>query len=87
MLLTYMATLEDVVASGILHPFELPTWEKRLPLWPLYVADSLFEGANARRELDDPALARGGRSLRELSFRRFVIFDAPEGLPPAIFEE
>ena len=60
-----MATFESVVAAKVLHPFELPEWERRLPLWPLHVADDLYNWVSAKSEMHDQAFAKGGRLLRE----------------------
>lgn len=65
MLLTYMATIENVVAAQILHLFELPTWESRLPLWSLYVSNDLIQWTDTKAELNSPDFSRGGRTLRE----------------------
>ncbi len=82
LLLTYMATIERMIATKILHPFELPSWEGRLPLWPLYVSDDFSKWARAKKELDDPLFARGGRSLREHLTQAFCDFRCSRR-PPA----
>ncbi len=77
-----MATIESVVAAKILRPFELPTWEMRLPLWPLYVADDFFQWAKTETELDDLLYTKGGRSLREHLVQTFCDFRCSRR-PPA----
>ena len=62
-LLTYMATVAQAVASGTLEIFELPAWEKRLPIRPLYVARKFFDWVENKPELHDADREIGGRLL------------------------
>jgi hypothetical protein len=69
-----MATLDDAVASGCLALFELPDWEPRLPLRPLYVASEFFDWADDTPELHDMALAIGRRTLFDHLLQAFCEF-------------
>ncbi len=60
-----MATIDNMIASGALKLFDLPSWETRLPLWPLYIATEFEEWANLTPELVNPAEKIGGRFLVE----------------------
>ena len=55
--LTYMATNASVAITslervGVLHLFELPPWEERRPLWPLYLASGFLDWVEATPRLD-----------------------------------
>lgn len=76
-LLTYMATITSVIGNG-LELFELPHWEPRLPIKPLYVADGLFDWADDTAELHDKSLSIGGRTLFEHLFQAFCDFRCEE---------
>lgn len=54
-----------MVVKGVLQLFDLPPWESRLPLWPLYVTPALEAWANRTPELTDPTMKIGGRFLGE----------------------
>ena len=60
-----MATLDDVLASGHLEVFELPDWELRCPVRPLYVSQDFLDWADETPALHDSKLAIGGRTLFE----------------------
>ena len=60
-----MATLEEAVEAGVFDLFELPAWERRLPIRPLHVTRDLIRWADTTPQLHDPALKIGGRTLFE----------------------
>src|SRR5262249_12511547 len=60
-----MATIVDAVAAAVLEPFELPDWELRLPVRPLYVTPEFVDWADDSPQLHDKKLAIGGRILFE----------------------
>jgi hypothetical protein len=64
-LLTYMATLEDVVTAKVLERYPLPDWEARLPIRLLWVAYELWDWIDAQDDLHATDLAIGGRTLFE----------------------
>jgi hypothetical protein len=60
-----MATLEEVIAAAHLEAFELPQWDRRLPLWPLHVTPEFIKWADHTPALHDKKLAVGGRTIFE----------------------
>ena len=64
-LLTYMATLEDALATAVLEPFELPDWELRLPIHSLYVTPDFVKWGDDTTALHDKNFSIGGRTLFE----------------------
>ncbi len=60
-----MATIEEVVATGVLDLFELPFFERRSSVRPLYVSTEFMEWGDDTPALHDEALALGGRTLFE----------------------
>jgi hypothetical protein len=77
-----MATLSDIVAKGVLELFELPQWESRLAIHPLYAAPELFDWVAATPELHSPKFAVGRRTLAEHLEQTFCDFRCSER-PPA----
>src|SRR3954465_6394968 len=75
-----MATLSDIVAKGVLDPFELPQWESRLPIHPLYVAGTLFDWVAATADLQTQKIGR--RTLFEHLEQTFCDFRC-SARPPA----
>jgi hypothetical protein len=71
-LLTYMATLDGM--RGVLELFEVPDWESRMAIHPLYVAAELFDWVDGTPELQAPKLGRGGRTLFEHLLLTFCDF-------------
>lgn len=63
LLLTYMATLSEAVRAGRLGLFDLPEWERRRPLRPLYVTPELLAWADDTQRLHEVTI--GGRTLFE----------------------
>jgi hypothetical protein len=60
-----MATLEDAVAAQVIEPYDLPDWEKRLPIRRLWMALELWDWIDGKDELHDVASGVGGRTLFE----------------------
>jgi hypothetical protein len=60
-----MTTIESMAAEGALKLFELPEWESRLPLWPLYIAPTFEDWAEKTAALVDPEMKIGRRFLGE----------------------
>lgn len=60
-----MATIQDILAKGELELYELPDWESRMPINPLYFPPTFGEWAVNKNELKDEALKQGGRTLLE----------------------
>jgi hypothetical protein len=58
-----MATLSEAVRAGYVGLFELPEWEVRRPVRPLYVAPALLEWADSTQKLHQVTI--GGRTLFE----------------------
>lgn len=54
-----------MAASGALKLFDLPPWETRPPLWPLYIATEFEDWTDLTPELFDPTKKIGGRFLGE----------------------
>ena len=81
-MLTYMATIEDALASRAIVAFEVPSWDRRLPLRPLWVTPDLLSWADDKRELHEKAFARGGRTLFEHLLTMFCDFRCAEHCPP-----
>jgi hypothetical protein len=79
--LTYMATLEDVLTAVVLTAFELPDWEPRQPVRPLWVTPELLSWADAKPELHDMAFAVGARTLFEHLLTMFCDFRCAEHCP------
>jgi hypothetical protein len=73
-MLTYMATLMQIVAAGHLEPFEPPEWERRRPVLPLLVAPELLDWAYETPELNDMRHAQGRRTLTEHLLQMFSDF-------------
>jgi hypothetical protein len=69
-----MATLRDAVSARVLVPLELPAWESRLPIRPLWVTPGLITWADTTPQLHDTALAVGGRTLFEHLLQMFCDF-------------
>lgn len=69
-----MATIDDVAAAGKLATFQLPDWETRLPIRPLWVTPELLKWADNSPELHDGALAVGGRTMFEHLLLTFCDF-------------
>jgi len=65
-----MATIDDLVLSGVIEGFELPEWEARGAVRPLHMTPGLFEWGDDKPELHDPRLAIGRRTL----FEHFIQF-------------
>lgn len=63
--LTYMATITDIVEAGHLELFELPEFESRLAINPLYYAGEFRRWIEVTTELRDPALRVGPRTMLE----------------------
>lgn len=80
-MLTYMATVAEVVASGVIVAFEVPAWEPRLPLRPLWVTPALVSWADAKPELHDNAFGVGGRTLFEHLLTMLCDFRCAEHCP------
>jgi hypothetical protein len=72
--LTYMATIDDAVGAGSLVAFELPDWDRRLPIRPLWITPELCRWADETPELHDMALAVGRRTLFEHLLQLFCDF-------------
>jgi hypothetical protein len=77
-----MATVEDAVITHVLEPFELPDWELRLPIRPLYVNPELLDWADDTPQLHDEKLAVGGRTLFEHLLVMLCDFRCAERCPP-----
>jgi hypothetical protein len=60
-----MATIQDSLDNGVLKLFELPDFESRLPINPLYYPLAFEKWIAATKELHDTAYAVGGRTLLE----------------------
>ncbi|MBI1776463.1 MAG: hypothetical protein HYR63_14045 [Proteobacteria bacterium] len=60
-----MATLSEAIAAGALDLFEIPEWENRAPIRPLYVTQGFIDWADGTPELHDEGLKEGGRTLFE----------------------
>ena len=60
-----MATLGDAVAAKVLEPYQLPDWEARLPIRPLWVAYELWDWIDGKDELHDVGLGVGRRTIFE----------------------
>lgn len=69
-----MATVEDAVARGALLAFDIPTWDRRMPIRPLWLRPELVKWADTAPELHDPALALGHRTLFEHLLQMFCDF-------------
>jgi hypothetical protein len=79
--LTYMATLDDLIAAQVLKAFELPDWEPRLPVRPLWVTDGFVNWADDTVELHDKALGVGSRKLFEHLLQMLCDFRCGERHP------
>ena len=75
-----MATLEDAIGAVIVA-FEIPEWEPRQPVRPLWVTAALLSWADDKPELHDMACAVGGRTLFEHLFTMFCDFRCAEHCP------
>ncbi len=64
-MLTYMATIAEVIRRQTLREYVLPDWETRLPLRRLLYAPALLHWADATPALVDEHCAVGGRLLIE----------------------
>ena len=80
--MTYIATIASAIRKGAIEVFELPTWELRQPIRPLYVALKLFHWVDNTAELYDYELAEGGRFLGEHLEQMFCDFRCAKR-PPA----
>jgi hypothetical protein len=60
-----MATIRDIVNKGELELFQLPDWESRLPINPLYIPPSFLKWIDQTKELSDEKLKIGPRTLLE----------------------
>jgi hypothetical protein len=69
-----MATLEDAVKAKVLEPYELPEWETRCPIRPLWVAYELWDWIDGTDDLHNVALGLGGRTLFEHTEQMFSDF-------------
>ena len=69
-----MATLEEAIAACVLDCWELPDWEQRLPIRPLYVTPDLIRWADTTPRLHDKKLGRGGRTPFEHLQQAFAAF-------------
>jgi hypothetical protein len=69
-----MATIDDVIKATVLEVYELPEWESRLPVNPLWIADQFWKEFDALPELHDMDFAEGGRSLAEHTHQIFCDF-------------
>jgi hypothetical protein len=76
--LTYMATVAEAIAGGILVAYELPPWEPRLPIRSLSVRPELLAWADGTPELHDKKLAIGRRTLFEHLLQMFCDFRCSE---------
>ena len=81
LLLTYMATLEDAVSAKALEHYQLPDWEMRLPIRPLWVAYELWDWVDAQDDLHDTKLAIGGRTSLEHLEQLFCEFRCARRFP------
>jgi hypothetical protein len=76
-----MATVKDIVASEVIVPFEVPQWEPRLPLRPLWTTHDLLDWADTKSELHDKTFAVGRRTLFEHLLIMFCDFRCAERCP------
>ncbi|MCW1991273.1 UNVERIFIED_ORG: hypothetical protein M2425_002725 [Bradyrhizobium japonicum] len=60
-----MATLEDDLKAAGLELFELPDWETRLPVRPLWVSGGFWKWFDETEQLHDLKLKVGRRTLGE----------------------
>jgi hypothetical protein len=81
-MLTYMATIEDIIEAGRLVVFDLPQWEPRLPIRPLYTTPDFLEWADDMQRLHDPKFGVGGRTLFEHLLMMFCDFRCATRCPP-----
>jgi hypothetical protein len=79
--LTYMATLEDAVKAKVLEPYDLPDWERRLPIRSLWVAYELWDWTDSTGALHDMAHRIGGRTLYEHLEQMFCEFRCAPRFP------
>ena len=73
-----MATIEDAIAAAVLELFELPDWEPRLPIHPLYVTRDLVKWGDDTAVLHDRKFSIGGRTLFEHLLQAFCDFRCME---------
>jgi|SRR5580700_8727542 hypothetical protein len=77
-----MATVSDALDGGIIVVFEVPAWDSRLPLRPLWVTPDLLSWVDAKPELHDTAFAVGARTLFEHLLTMFCDFRCADHCPP-----
>ena len=63
--LTYMATIAEAVAKGVLEKVPLPEWEKRQPIRMLYATPEFLDAIECDEGLHDTSNKSGGKSLYE----------------------
>jgi len=60
-----MATLTEIVGAGHLVAFELPEWERRMPIRLLYVTPAFLKWGNGTAVLHDTSKLFGRRTMHE----------------------
>lgn len=73
-----MATIEEAVEEGLIEPFPVPSWDKRQPIRPLWVAYELWDWIEGKGELHDIALGTGHRTIFEHLEQSFSDFRCDE---------
>jgi hypothetical protein len=75
-----MATIEDAVKAEVLEPYQLPDWESRLPIRPLWVAYVFWDWAD-KDELHNVAKGVARRTLFEHVEQMFCDFRCAPRFP------
>jgi hypothetical protein len=76
-----MATIADAVAAQVLEPYELPDWEKRLPIRSLWVSYAFWDWADSKEELHGKSLMVGRRTPYEHIEQMFCDFRCSSCFP------
>jgi len=71
-----MATLDDMLRTGALEPFDIPDWDGRLPIHRLYVTPALVRWVDETEALK--LIKHGGRTLQEHLEQIFADFRCSE---------
>jgi hypothetical protein len=79
MLLTYMATILDAISSKLIDVFQLPSWEVRMPIRELYVANEFMDWVDSTSRLHSESV--GPRTLGEHLEQALCDFRCSEPVP------
>jgi hypothetical protein len=74
-----MATILDAISSKLLDAFQLPSWEERMPIRELYVANEFMDWADSTSRLHSEMA--GPKTLGEHLEQSFCDFRCSESVP------